>query len=154
MTSVEIRKCTVAEIAESEAFPSLWQEYADESAMAGLPYPSDKLASYYMIEGTGIMQPYGAYREEQLIGFVVVMVPVIPHYGVSVGVTESLFVAKAHRKTGAGIALIRTAEQHVREAGGPALLVSAPFGGRLAEVLPRIGYRETNRVFMRRVVDE
>jgi GNAT superfamily N-acetyltransferase len=152
--SIEIRKCTVAEIAGSEAFPSLWQEYADECAMAGLPPPSEKLASYYMIEGTGIMQPCGAYRDDELVGFVVVMVPVIPHYGVAVGITESLFVAKAHRKTGAGLALIRTAEQHVKDVGGPALLISAPFGGQLAEVLPRIGYRETNRVFMKKVADE
>lgn len=29
------------------------------------------------------------------------------------------------------------------------MMVSAPAGGRLAEVLPRSGYRETNRVFLR-----
>ncbi len=36
-----------------------------------------------------------------------------------------------------------------RELGTPGLLVSAPMGGSLAEVLPRRGFAETNRVFFK-----
>ena len=64
-------------------------------------------------------------------------------------VVESYFVASKHRKSGAGLALLREAERIASDRGAHALLVSAPHGGRLADVMPRVGYRETNRVFFR-----
>jgi GNAT superfamily N-acetyltransferase len=76
-----------------------------------------------------------------------VLKPVIPHYGVAIAVTESFFVGKEYRKSGAGLKLLRAAEAHAE--GAPGLLVSAPVGGTLAEVLPHLGYRETNRVFFK-----
>lgn len=45
--------------------------------------------------------------------------------------------------------LIRRAEKRAREVRSPGMLFSAPSGGRLSVLLPRIGYRETNRVFLK-----
>jgi GNAT superfamily N-acetyltransferase len=147
--TLNVRACSVAEIETHPSFPSLAREYADDCALHDLPPPTEKFATYRLLEGSGVFTAYGAFWGGDLVGFVAVLAPVIPHYGVAIAVTESLFVAKAHRKTGAGIRLIRTAEAQARHAGSPALLVSAPAGGRLAEVLPGLGYRETNRVFMK-----
>ena len=69
-------------------------------------------------------------------------------------ITESFFVAKVHRDSGAGLKLLRAAEQKARALGSPGLLVSAPFGGTLVQVLPRAGYTETNRVFFKGWADE
>ena len=148
---VTVRKCSVAEIEANDAFSSLWREYSAEAAIAGFPPPTEKLATYRLIETSGAFHAYGAFLAKRLVGFMAVLTPVIPHYGIAIAVTESLFVGSEHRKTGAGIKLIRTAERHAREAGSPGLLISAPMGGRLADVLPRLGYRETNRVFMKEV---
>jgi GNAT superfamily N-acetyltransferase len=84
-----------------------------------------------------------------LVGFVVVLTAKLPHYGSTVAIAESLFVASQARKTGAGLALIRAAEAVAREQNSPAILFSAPSGGRLDTLMPRLGYRETNRVYMR-----
>lgn len=147
-----IQKCTAQEILLNPLFPSLRCEYAHESAIAGLPDPSEKMEMYLAMDGYGVLQLYGAFMPSQtLVGFVAVLAPVLPHYGVTIAVCESLFVASAHRKTGAGMRLIRTAEQHAKEICSPGLLVSAPLGGRLATILPRIGYSETNRVFLKRI---
>lgn len=93
-----------------------------------------------------MVAPAGA---DMLIGFIVLLTPVLPHYGAAIAVAESLFVGGAHRKTGAGMLLIRRAERRAREARSPGMLFSAPSGGRLSVLLPRIGYRETNRVYLK-----
>lgn len=151
--SITVKKCTVAEIEQNPNFPSLAKEYAAEAAIHGLPAPDEKIAAYRIIERSGLFQGYGAFLGEILIGFIAVLTPIIPHYGVAITVTESFFVALAHRKSGAGIKLLRAAEQHAKDARSPGLLLSAPSGGRLAGILPRLGYRETNRVFFREMTD-
>lgn len=146
---MEIRPCSVTELIGHHDFPALRKEYADESAVRGLPDPQEKLEIYQAMEGTGALCAYGAFEGNDLIGFVTVLAPELPHYGRVIAVTESLFVAAARRKSGAGLRLIRTAERHARDIGSPGLLVSAPSGGRLAALLPRLGYDETNRVYMK-----
>ena len=69
-----------------------------------------------------------------------------------VATTERFFV-KAHRKTGAGLRLLRAAEEKARALGSPGLLVTAPFEGDLFQVLPRVGYQETNRVFFKSLAE-
>jgi GNAT superfamily N-acetyltransferase len=147
--AVSVRKMTFAELTSHGNFPDLVREYAAESKAAGLPPIDDKLAQYRLIDGSGFFHVYGASVGEGLIGFIAFLLPVLPHYGVTIAVAESFFVAQESRKGGAGLKLLRAAEDHARAAGSPALMVSAPTGGRLAEILPRLGYRETNRVFLR-----
>ncbi len=151
--SLIVRRCTVAEVEQNANFPSLAKEYAAESAIHGLPAPTEKIAAYHHIEKSGYFQCYGAFISDKLVGFIAVLMPIIPHYGVAITVSESLFVAKEYRKRGAGIKLLRAAETHAKDAGSPGLMVSAPVGGRLADVLPGLGYKETNRVFFRELAD-
>ncbi len=195
--SIILRQISVAEAFANPDFPALCREYAAESALAGLPDPQEKLFAYQALENSGsaafrvygaFLSPTGGLRPpcppsphraepggvlgEALIGFMALLTPVLPHYGTAVSVAESLFVASAHRKTGAGMLLIRQAEKTAKELRSPGLLFSAPSGplpegraprapqvrtgqspaadlGRLAVLLPRIGYRETNRVFLK-----
>jgi GNAT superfamily N-acetyltransferase len=149
--AVTVRRISAAEAFASPEFSTLCREYAEESAVAGLPDPREKLAAYQALEAAGsdAFCVYGAFLGGALIGFVALLTPVLPHYGIAVAVAESLFVGGAHRKTGAGLLLVRQAERRARELRSPGILFSAPSGGRLAVLLPRIGYRETNRVFLK-----
>jgi GNAT superfamily N-acetyltransferase len=149
--AAEVRQISVAEAFANKEFPALCREYAEESALAGLPAPQEKLSAYQALEagGSEAFSVYGAFLGDRLIGFIALLTPVLPHYGTTIAVAESLFVGRAHRKSGAGMLLIRQAEKRARELGSPGMLFSAPSGGRLAVLLPRIGYRETNRVFLK-----
>lgn len=147
------RKCPFSEVESNPNFEALLAEYAAEAAMGGLPEPGKKLDTYRLIETSGFFHIFCAFDGERLVGFIAVIMPVMPHYGVQIAVAESYFVSKAHRMGGAGLKLLHMAEAFAGEQGSPALLVTAPSGGKLAEVLPRVGYRETNRVFMRRLTD-
>lgn len=145
-----VKKSTVAEVEAAPTFADLLAEYAAESAIAGLPPPSAKMVTYRQLEAGGLLHVFGATVEGQLVGFISVLAAPLPHYGMSVAVSESFFVARAHRGTGAGVKLLRAAEARAREIGSPGLLVSAPYEGDLFHVLPRLGYTEASRVFFRR----
>lgn len=147
--SVVIRKTTIAELEASPNMAETLSEYAAESAITGLPKPAAKMETYRTLEGGGFLHAIGAFMGDSVIGYITVLSSVMPHYSALVAVTESFFVAKEYRKTGAGLKLLREAESHARGLGSPGILVSAPFGGNLAEVLPHLGYQETNRVFFR-----
>lgn len=151
---ISVQKCSVVELEWNPNFRSILDEYSEESALEGLPTPAPKLEQYRLIESSGSFHMYGAFDEGMLVGFVALLVPVIPHYGVSIAVAESLFAAKSHRKRGVGLKLIRAAERHAKDAKCPAIMFSAPSKGRLVDVLPKLDYRETNRVFMKEISHE
>ena len=104
---------------------------------------------YKILEDSGALCCFGAYQGETMIGFITVLTHVMPHYGALIATTESFFVAKAYRKTGAGTLLRQTVERHAQGRGAAGVLICAPYGGQLAKVLPRAGYRQTNQVFFK-----
>jgi GNAT superfamily N-acetyltransferase len=148
---LSIAPSSVADLSAVPEFPALAAEYAAESAIDGLPPPSAKIETYRRLESAGMLHAFAARLDDALVGFITVLAPVLPHYGVPVAVSESFFVAKAHRGSGAGLRLLRAAEDKAHALGSPGLLVSAPFAGNLFKVLPRVGYVETNRVFFKKV---
>ena len=150
---LEIRKCTVSEVESAPNIHELLQEYGKELVVDGAPPVLAKFEIYRQLEINGSLGLFGAFLNDLLIGLVTVVVTVFPHYSTVMAATESYFVFEKWRKTGAGLKLLREAEKYAREMGSQCLLVSAPFGGNLAEVFPHVGYTETNRVFFRKLAD-
>lgn len=146
---LEIRSTTVAELEAALYFDTLLNEYANESAIHGLPHPKAKMELYKLMETSGMLKTIGAWVDNRIVGFITVLTCILPHYSDYVSVTESFFVSKIERCTGAGMQLLRRAEALARELNSKGLLVSAPTGGTLAEVLELTDYRETNRVFFK-----
>jgi L-amino acid N-acyltransferase YncA len=151
--SVEITKSTADAITSAPNFQELIDEYAEESAIYGLPHPAVKIEMYKKLESSGTLNVWSAVLDGGLVGFIAVLCTVIPHYGMSIAVSESYFVALKHRHTGAGLKLLRAAQDHVDKVKAPGFLISAPIGSNLAEVLPHVGYVATNTVFFRKTKD-
>jgi GNAT superfamily N-acetyltransferase len=147
---VEIKQCTVDEFFAHPGASALLAEYAAESAIAGMPTPNPNAERYAVLVQAGAAVPLVAFDGDDMLGFLVLLVALNPHYSAVIGVVESIFVASARRKTGAGLRLLREAENLAQSRGAVGFLVSAPLGGRFAEVLEAHGaYRETNRIFFR-----
>lgn len=146
-----IKQCGISEVL---ARIDLMEEYASESSIDGLPSPMAKSDMYLNMESNDALYTIGAFFDEVLVGFVTILTPILPHYSILIAVTESFFVAKNHRKRGGGLRLLRAAERHAKERGSPGLIVSAPYGGSLAEVMSRLDYTETNRVFFKKFDNE
>jgi len=149
--SVVVNKISVAEFEAATNRNALLDAYADELAMDGLPHPKAKMEMYWQLEALTKLHIFGAYLDETLIGIVNVLMAENPHYGVDIAVTESIFVFKEHRKTGAGIKLLRAAEECAQSLGSPGIFVSAKVGSSLAAILEyNDAYVESNRTFFRK----
>lgn len=123
--------------------------YGKESQIPELGAVGANMDAYRDMEARGAMHAVGAFSPE-LVGLATLLIYGLPHYsGRMVAAMESFFVMPSARRGGTGIKLLRAAEQRAAELGATALLVSAPVGSRLEKVLPRTGFRETNRIFLR-----
>lgn len=148
-----VEACAIDDLIAAAAFPRLAAEYERESLIDGMPPPAPDWAAYLALEAAGLLHGFAASVDGELVGFIAVLKAKLPRYAGPIAVTESFFVAKAHRRTGAGLKLLRAGEDKARALGCPGLLVSAPAEGVLAQVLPRRGYAETNRVFFKELRD-
>lgn len=144
-----IRKCSVAEIEKAGALSELLLAYGKESSIPEFGGISANFHTYRQMEVGGALHVIGVFAPE-LVGLATLLLYALPHYGGRrICAMESFFVAPEARGGGTGIKLLRAAESLAADLGAKALMVSAPVGGRLASVLPRTGYRETNQVFLR-----
>lgn len=146
---MDIRKTSYTEILDAPNVTEVLDAYAAESSLDELGPYNPQRGMYDMLERAGLLHVFAAHDGDKLIGFVSVLINVLPHYGRRVAVSESLFVLKAYRSGGAGIKLLRHAEKFAKEAGASGMLVSAPAGGKLEKLLPGLKYRHSNTVFVK-----
>lgn len=149
MDQLTVRRCTVADLAQSPEFGALADEYAAESGRAITQGHNPQIEFYRQAEDAGSMLFAGAWLGTELVGILVLFLSKPPHFGVTIATTESMFVASHARNAGAGKALMCVAEKMAKEAGAVGLVVSAPVGGRLSRILPRSGFRHTNELFFK-----
>lgn len=152
MDPITLRQCRAVEIYAAANAAALWAEYAAESSIPELGPHDPQIPIYQNLEDAGVMTVFGAFLGEELAGMITVLISVVPHYGRKIATTESFFVCAKARSSGAGVKLLKAAEDYARAAGAVAFFVSAPAGGRLERVMPHWGYRESNRVFVRGLV--
>lgn len=149
---LEIRKSSISELRDAPNIIELLDEYADESANNDMPRPNARAEAYLSLESTGMLHTFLAEKDRNIIGFITLLVTVMPHYGVPMAVTESFFVQKEHRKSGAGLRLLGSAEEYAESVGAFGMLISAPYDGVLSQVLSHsTEYSATNIIYFRRL---
>lgn len=141
---MEIRPCTVSDIYES----GIAADYF-EYAIDGMDTPEVQWLRYEALAAGGMLYPVGAFKDDKLIGFVFVLLTTSLHYGVPIASTESFFVLKEHRNTGAGLQLLVAVERLAKEQGASGVMVMAPEGKELVQILPQLGYKDTHRLFLK-----
>lgn len=146
MPACEVRCVSSDDIRREGA--GLLAEYAEECAIPVLGEPNPQWGTYAQIEAAGKLATFGVYLASELVGFASVLMNELPHYGVKAALVESVFVASAHRASGAGAQLLAHIEANAAAAGCLAILYSAPAGSRFEEFLGH-RYARTNSVFCR-----
>lgn len=137
---------------EDPEFERLCREYREEFGVA--PWGEESLDDEAYANGCRIL----AVREDddngngRLVGFAAVRpLPSHPHFKDACMVTmDAIFIEKASRKGGIGLKLIHEAKKAAREAfGATSIVMSAPFGSRLAKLLRVIlGANPVSEVFV------
>ncbi|SEB24780.1 GNAT family N-acetyltransferase [Paraburkholderia sartisoli] len=145
-----VRECTFDELASAAGFDALCAEYAAESGrMAEFGPPKVDVDAYRAMEAAGMAHCIGVWCDDELTGFGVVTLSVLPHYTKLIGCLISFFVAERARNGSAGTQIRKLAEDIAKERGALGMMISAPSESRLDVILPRSGYRATNRLYFK-----
>lgn len=146
----DVRQCTFDDLASAAEFDVLCAEYAAESGrMAEFGTPKVDADAYRAMEAAGVAHCIGVWRDSELAGFGAVTLSVLPHFSKLIGCLISFYVAPAARRGGTGTRIREIAEHIAQEHGAVGLMISAPSESRLDVILPRIGYRATNRLYFK-----
>lgn len=150
MSDVRIHECRVAEIFDNARSEDLIAEYAEECSIALIGKPAPRRDMYENLEATGLAQCFAAYEGDTLCGFAMLLIAVVPHYGLSCATVESLFVS---RQAHCGAELMKVVEARAQESGCAGIFYAAPVSSRLASLLALRAerYTHTNQVYCRKL---
>ena len=148
-----VKECSVKEIVEANGFGDVVAEYK-KMGQPELPDPETNLELYVDLEAKGALKCFASFKDERLVGFITVLLSVSAHYGKQLAFTESFFVREEDRATGAGLKLLALAERTVKGLGVAGIGITTQYGSVLAEILPRLGYRLGNIVYVKGFDDD
>lgn len=147
---IEVRSVKYSGILAASNWPDLEREYAIECSIPDIGPVDPQPEIYERMEATGLMQTFGAFEGERLVGFATVLGYMNPHYGKKIATVESLFLTRAERAGNGGRLLMGALEDHAQRMGCAAVLYSARAGSRLESLLTHLPlYQFTNTVFLR-----
>lgn len=133
---IDIRRVSFVDILDAPNAADLLAEYEAECAVPEIGPIKPNREIYAMLEKHGLMQCFGAFDGEELIGFINVIPDIIPHYGTKVAKIESNFVLKSKRNTGGtGTKLKAAAKSYGRETGCAGMYSLARVGSKLEAIL-------------------
>lgn len=148
---IEIHKITMQDTWNAPNWSEILEQYNEEVGLEGLPKTGPNKVLYSKLEDAGLIHAFGAYCNNLLVGYITVTMTTATHYETAIMFnTESFFVLKHYRKTGAGLKLLNTAEDFAKSSGAHGLMVSARSGSSFMKVLERLDYTETNRAFFKK----
>jgi GNAT superfamily N-acetyltransferase len=140
-----IKVIGVGDVENAPNVTALLDEYASYG-LPELPHPCTKFETYRHLESLDAIHVIGAFYDDRLIGFISILRPISAHYGFCLAVTESFFVQKDYRHTGAGRALLNAAKEYRRATGCEGLVVVLPSGTNDAAA-KRMGLRLVNKSY-------
>lgn len=141
--SPTVERISHADLIALPAFEGMLSRYARECGLPELGPANPQHDIYGALELAGAMRFIVARLGPKAIGFCVLTVSRVPHFGAVVAHTESLFIEQAQRHTGAGLLLMREAERLALEMGAMGLFIAAPVNSKLDRVLRCTDYRPT-----------
>lgn len=145
-----IKPVSYATILDDPNWPALLAEYAAECSMPELGPPNPQRDLYELLEKSGGFQAFGVYDGNNLAGFACVLIYVLPHFGVKVATTESIFLSRSYPSPLTGMNLLNYLQEYALNNECRAFLYSAPVGSRFDRLLTLFdSHRHTNNIYLK-----
>ena len=135
---MEVKDVPASAIWTSQEFEQIVRDYCEESGNPEIGEADPSIEYYQRMEKYGVLRCAAAYEGERIVGIVVVVTTLYPHFGKRVASVESLWLDRKHRAGGAGLKLIRKAQAMAREMGAVGIHYGARSGSRLAQLYGRL----------------
>lgn len=136
---MQIEPTCVAELYSDPNFKAMVTEYSLHSNKL-FPPAVFKESDYLLAEKAGTLAAWRVMSDGVLCGFMSMLSAYSMHFGVTIGVVESLFVMKKYRMSGAGKELVTTAKEFAKSRGLAPLVIQCPYGAKLAKLLEAEGF--------------
>lgn len=130
-----IKEVSIVDLFAYKEFPKLVEMYIKESTYGRLLKFDVQLENYMPLHNSGKFKVFAAEMNGHLIGFINLILAVLPHHNNFLATVESFYVDKFFRHTGAGLKLKATAEKYAQEAGVKGIIYSAPLDSILEKIL-------------------
>lgn len=151
MAIVGVMDFAIDDLLGNTSFRALASEYDEEVTTPGTPTLAEKLELYRPLEASRQYSALTATHDGLIVGLLTLLAPLSSPFGRITATSETFFIAQKYRPTGAGLRLVRLAEDRARGLGSPNLLISLHQNSDLLRVLPRVGYSEFNHAFLKKV---
>lgn len=138
--SYEVRNINACALLEQGQglFQAHWEEIALNK---GLMVLKPDVHRYRLMEESGTLFAIGVFIGDHVVGYSVNFVMPHLHYAdLLYAQNDLLFLERAHRASGAGMALIQATEREAKARGARMLIWHAKPRTALEAVLPRVGY--------------
>jgi len=142
-----IRPVSYADIFNDPSFSALTEEYGAECSTLGRPNPQPDL--YDLLERSGGFQAFGVYEDEALVGYASVLIYVLPHFGIKIATTESIFITRNFRHY--GLDLMARIERYAKISGCEEFIYTTPVESKFDRLLNALEYDHTNNVYRRKL---
>lgn len=151
---LEIKLVNLSELEASAGFQEMLAEGYIEAKIDDVPFPLLQMDMYHTFEDNGTLTTWGAYCDGIVVGFLMVLNVVLPHYGRRFAVVENYLVIKDYRKTGAGLKLRYEAEKFAKEIDAVGLIIGAVPGSASEKILEGSSeYKKTKHIYFRKTQD-
>lgn len=142
-----IWKVSYIDILEDPNWPELQRQYSEECLVKD---PVPQRATYETLEKLGLLHCFGALIDGKLVGFVSIIISVMPHHGKRMASIESIFVLPENRDSGVGLQLLAAAEGCAEHDGCDLIVYTTRIGSAMEKVMSRrSGCTPTHTMFTR-----
>ena len=152
---VDIVKSSATEVFEYKDINVLLDNYADKgksSLISAAARPD--IQTYMQLEEMGLLYVYVAKKNDDIVGLIVTIDNVMPHYTEICTTVESLYVEPEYRKHGTAKRLVEYAEEEAKVRDSIVMFMSLPHGDMLNKVAKSFGFEASNTVYTKGLIDE
>lgn len=134
-----------------ELFPLLDAHWREIAHFPDIPLDVN-IARYEQAEDAGVLRTFAARRDGELVGYAIYSVAFNSHYSGSLqAVQDVLFIHPDHRRSGAGLKLLREADQQMAADGVQAVYQHEKLAHPFSPLMERLGYECIERIWVKRL---
>ena len=142
-----IKETNLKTILDSSNSEELFIHYFSEGSRGLLPVPNVHKDIFYKMEETGLIDCFGVFDGDKIVGFIISSTTIMPHYSCLGTTIMSIYIDKKHRKFGTARTLIKLVEARAKAKGSEAVMLSSPVNSNFGKFSTSLGYRKLNEFY-------
>lgn len=146
---MEISQGSWADIEYSLNLDDLVKACREEGGAEGLPEGKLSHEIYRSLEANGNLFVIKALDDGTLMGAIIILLYISPHYSVKLAQVDLVFLDKKYRNTRAGLEMLKQAEDVSKRNGAIGISFNAHIHTALEELLNIKKYKLTHRIYFK-----